>query len=190
MKSKLITTTLLTLSALAALPASAQSIKPGLWQVTSTTPTGNVGNTRITPEHMALAKDLLASMPAEQRKQMESAMANAGAGDMQLTDNGVTLKQCISKEQAADYSSLIIREGNCTVQRTPAVAGVAKFDMRCTNPQATGNGTVRFQGDTGYALDMTTTANINGQSMTNKISATGKWLGADCGSIKPVARAK
>lgn len=190
MNTRLIVTTLSTLATLAVLPATAQSIKPGLWEVTSGAPVGSVGNTRITPGHMALAKDLLAAMPAEQRRQVESAMANAGAGDMQLTDNGVTLKQCISKEQAADYSSLIIREGNCTVQRTPLVAGAAKFNMSCTNPAANGSGTIRFQGDTGYALDMTMTTNINGQNMTNKMDATGKWLAADCGNIKPMARAR
>lgn len=190
MKSKSIATTLLPLATLAALPASAQSVKPGLWEIKSGAPLNAAGQARVTPQQMALAKDLLAAMPAAQRQQMEAAMAQAGAGDVQLTDSGVTLKQCISKEQAADYSSLIIREGNCTVQRTPAVAGVAKFTMSCTNPAANGSGTIRFQGDTSYALDMTMTTNINGQNMTNKMDATGKWLAADCGNIKPMARGR
>lgn len=190
MKTKPFATTLLTLAALAALPASAQSIKPGLWEATSSGSAAGPGNTRITSQQMAQAKELLAALPAAQRQQMEAAMAQAGAGDLKFTDDGVNLKHCISKEQAADYSNLIIKDGNCTVQRTPAVAGVANFTMSCTKPPATGSGTVRFQGDTGYALDMTTTATINGQSHTSKMSTTGKWLGADCGNIKPMARAK
>lgn len=190
MNIKPIAITVLTLATLAALPASAQSIKPGLWEVKSSAPLTADGKPRVTPEQMALAKDLLAAMPPAQRQQMEAAMAQAGAGDVQLTGDGMSLKQCITKEQAADYSSLIVREGNCTVQRSPLVAGTAKFTMSCTNPAASGSGTVRFQGDTAYALDMTATTNVNGQNLTNRVAATGKWLGADCGAIKPVARAK
>lgn len=190
MKNKPIATTLLSLAVLATVPAAAQSIKPGLWDINSSGPVGSTGNARFTPQQIAIAKDLLAAMPDAQRQQMEAAMAQAGAGDVKLTDNGVSLKQCISKEQAADYSNLIIREGSCTVQRTPVVAGVSNFTMSCTNPAASGSGSVRFQGDSAYTLDMTTTTNINGQALTNKLAATGKWLGADCGGIKPAARAR
>ena len=188
MKTKLIATSLLTLAALAALPASAQSIKPGLWEATSSSPASGAG--KPSAGQIARIKEQMAALPAEQRRQMEAAMAQAGVADMQITDAGVTIRHCLSKEQAADYSNLIIRDGSCTTVRSPTVAGVAKFNMTCTAPPATGSGTVTFQGDTGYALDMTMTTNAGGKSHTTNMSGTGKWLGADCGNVKPIARGK
>lgn len=188
MKTKLIATSLLTLATLAALPASAQSIKPGLWEVKSNGSTSGAGHNKAMAEQMARMKEQMAAMPAAQRQQIEAAMAKAGAADFQLTDDGVIMKHCLSKEQAADYSNLIVRDGSCTAVRSPAVAGISTFTMTCTKPQATGSGTVKFQGDTGYTLDMTMTTSVGGQSHTSKTSTTGKWLAASCGNVKPIVR--
>lgn len=189
MKNKLIATTLLALAAAGVLPASAQSVKPGLWEV-KMSGQGATGNNKAMAEQMARMKEQLAKMPAAQRQQMEAALAAHSANDIRFTDDGIAMKHCLTKDQAADYSKLIMRQGDCTFQRTPTVAGVSKFSMSCTTPPTTGSGTVRFQGDTAYTLDMTTTTTIEGQSHTSQVGSTGKWLGANCGSIKPLEHGK
>jgi len=188
-KTKLIATTLLTLAAAVALPASAQALKPGLWEV-KMSGQGDTGNNKAMAEQMARMKEQLAKMPAAQRQQMEAALAAHSANDIRFTDDGIAMKHCLTKDQAADYSKLIMRQGDCTVQRTPTVAGVSKFSMTCTTPPTTGSGTVRFQGDTAYTLDMTTTMKIEGQGHTNQVASSGKWLGANCGNIKPLDQGK
>lgn len=186
MKTNPITTTLAALCMLAALPASAQSVRPGLWEVTMSGQ-GNAGNNKAMAEQIARMKEHIANMPAAQRQQIEAAIAAHSSHDIRFTDDGVAMKHCITRDQATDYSKLVMQQGDCTVQRTPAVGGVSRFDLTCTAPPVTGSGTIRFQGETAYTLDMTTTTRIDGQSHTNRVGSTGKWVGANCGSVKPLA---
>ena len=60
-----------------------------------------------------------------------------------------------------------------------------KFSFSCTNPPSSGEGEVTFVGSSSYnsRLDMKTV--VNGKPETLKMDSTGKWLGTDCGSVKP-----
>ena len=190
MKTKLIATTVLTLAgALAALSAgsaSAQSVRPGLWEIRTSGPGG--ANGKAMAEHMARMKKEIAAMPAQQRKAVEAAMAAQDANDVRFTDDGMSMKHCMTREEAS-LDKLLVRQGSCTTQRSPMIGGVVKMNTSCTTPPMTGNGMVRFQGDTGYSMEMTMTTRVQGQTHTSKVNSTGKWLGSDCGKIKPAAAA-
>ena len=70
--------------------ASAQQIKPGLWENTS-----QMGGAMGAP--MAQMQQQMASMPPAQRKQMEAMLAQQG---IRMDAQGVTSKVCITKEMA------------------------------------------------------------------------------------------
>lgn len=182
MKTRLIAATLVMVAAAAGNQAAAQALKPGLWDIRQSAPNGSG---QAMAEQMARIRKDIAAMPAEQRKQMESLMAATDNNQVQFTDKGMSLKACVTADDAARLENLVVKDGNCTMQRSPLVAGQIKMNISCTSPPSTGNGTIRFQGDTGYEMDVTMTSKVQGQTRTNKMSSTGKWLGSDCGKVKP-----
>jgi hypothetical protein len=187
MKAKLVAAPMLALATFAVTPSSAQTLKPGLWEI-KTAGHGGAGSGKAMSEQMARMKNQIAAMPAEQRKQFEAAIQASEANDVRFTDEGMTMKHCIGKNDAVEFHELVTRDGNCTSQRSPMVGGVVKLDISCTTPPASGTGTIRFQGDTGYAMEMTMTAKFSGGRHTSKLGASGKWLDADCGKVKPAVR--
>jgi hypothetical protein len=47
-----------------------------------------------------------------------------------------------------------------------------------------------FSGDTAYTMKMNTTTTVKGKPEKMTMDASGKWLSADCGAIKPIALPK
>ncbi len=76
--------------------------------------------------------------------------------------------------------------GNCTHTRSPIVGGSMKFSFVCTNPESSGQGTATFVSDTAYKMNVDVTSKVQGQTHQNSMSSSAKWLGGDCGNIKPV----
>lgn len=171
-------------SATIALPASAQSMKPGLWEI----------NNKITSQNSRLAQQMrqmqqqIASMPPEQRKMMEQMMAkNAGVNLPTMTDDGMRVKMCMSKEMVAQNQLPVQQEGNCKHQRMPLVGNSMKVSFVCTNPESSGEGNVQFLSDSAYTMTMNMTATVEGKKEVTSMQAKGKWIGANCGDIKPIA---
>ncbi len=85
--------TALTLLSLAtALPASAQSMRPGLWEITNQMSSGD----NKMQEQMAMVQKQMASMPPDQRKMMEEMMAKHGASMPVMDKDGMHIKACVT----------------------------------------------------------------------------------------------
>lgn len=165
-----------------ALPSFAQNMKPGLWEITNKVD----GNNGQLGAAMADMQKQMASMPPDQRKAMEQMMAKHG---VQVGSNGaMRAKMCLTPEMARKNELMIQQEGDCTHNRSPAVGGKMKFSFACKNPRTSGEGEVAFSGDTSYQMKMRMVSGPKNESMT--MDAAGKWLGADCGNIKPMAMPK
>lgn len=182
MPFRLTAAALVVTSAIIALPACAQNMKPGLWEI----------NNKIGAENSALAQQMaqaqkeMAAMPAEQRKMMEEMMAKHGTAMPTMKDGGMVMKVCMSKEMVAQGEIPVQQQGNCTHTRTPVVGGAMKMSFTCTKPDSSGEGEIRFKGDTGYHMKMSMTHTVKGKQEKMGMDATGTWLGADCGKIKPM----
>lgn len=182
MKITVIAATLLSLSSLAATPAGAQTVRPGLWEMQSSL---GKGYGKSLAGVVANNKKMMADMPAEARKELEAIEAE-NAGQVRYTDDHVITKSCLTKEQAARVDRMWTGKGNnCKEQHSPLVGGVMKISFSCTNPASTGSGTLRFRGDTGFDMEMSATTTMKGQPFVTKATASGKWLGANCGKIAP-----
>lgn len=170
------------LLALAAAGAAAQNIKPGLWEITS-----RMGGNAEMDKAMAQVQQQMAAMPPEQRKMMQDMLAKQGMSVAPGAGGAMVSKVCLTKDMVQRNQLPVQDKGNCA--STVSNASAAGMDMRftCTDPAASGQGRVNFRGDSAYDMKMTMNTTHQGKPMTSTLDATGKWLGADCGAIKPMA---
>lgn len=172
----------LAVTCFAALPCGAQSMKPGLWEINNKMSSGN-GQLE---QAMAEMHKQMAAMPAAERKTMEEMMARQGVNVSGAAGGAMLVKMCVTPRMAAQNMVPMQQQGDCTQHRSALAGNAMKMSFTCTKPPSRGEGQIAFTGDTGYSMKMTVTAGAAGRGETMQIDATGKWLGADCGAIKPI----
>lgn len=176
------TRSLLAAAVLAALSlsAAAQSLKPGLWEVTNKTS----GNPQM-EQAMAEMQKQLASMPPAQRKQMEEAMAKQGM-KMTAGAGGMAMQICMTKEMAEGTPVQMDPKSDCKVTSQSRSGNTTKMAYACSNPPSSGEGTFTSNGPEAYTSRMVTKTTHQGKAETLTMEGSGKWLKADCGNIKPM----
>jgi hypothetical protein len=166
--------------------AGAQSMKPGLWEITNRMQTGS-GQME---QQMAQAQKEMANMPPEQRKMMEDMMKQRG---MKIGGpggaGGMTMRVCMSKEMA-ERKQMPTQRGDCKTTQQSMSGNTMKMAFTCTNPPSSGEGQVTFVSGESYNMKMMVNTQVQGRPETMNMDASGKWLGADCGDIKPMAMPK
>lgn len=167
------------LMALLSSVAHAQSTKPGLWEINQ-----KVGGNAEMDKAMAEMQQQLASMPPAQRKQMEQMMAAQGVKLGQ--GGGMSVQVCVTPEMAAQQEVPVQKEGDCTTKVQSRSGNTMKVAFSCKNPPSSGEGTYVFRGDTGYDMKMLVKTTEGGKPVTTTMEGTGRWLGADCGKVKPI----
>ena len=170
--------------AAAALPAAAQSLKPGLWEITNKMQSGS-GQMEAAMSEM---QKQMASMSPEQRKMMEQQMAKSGvkmgaAGPA----GGMTVKVCMTKEMA-ERNDVPAQQGDCKNTNQSRSGNTMKMAFTCTNPPSSGEGQVTFGSPESYAMKMAISTQVQGKPEKVNMEGAGKWLGAECGSVKPLAQ--
>jgi hypothetical protein len=170
---------LLLCAGLATGSALAQTIKPGLWEFTQAS--------QLPPERqaqMAKAQKAMENMSPEQRKMMEGLMGQHGVS-VGLSGGVVTVKACITKEQAERNLATVGQQGKCT-QDSQRTGNVIKTHFVCSESATEGDSTVTLKGDSAFSNQLRITRQANGKPETTTIAGEGRWLGADCGSIAPM----
>ena len=163
--------------AMVALSTTAQTTRPGLWEVNS-----KLGGSPEIDQAMAKMQQQLASMPPEQRKMMEDMMAKKGVGMVPAAGGGMAARVCITKEMAERHQMPMQQRGSCVTNVSEKTSSSMKMNFTCTNPPSTGEGQFTFSGDSAYAMKMKVNSTVQGKPHTTTIDGTGKWLGADCGN--------
>jgi len=166
--------------------AHAQTTKPGLWEMTNKMQSSSGEMEKA----MANMEKQMASMPPEQRKQMQDMMAKQGMSMTPGAGGGMSMKMCITKEMAERNELPQQQQGDCKTTRSPASGNTVKFSYTCAQPPSSGEGVMTFSGDTAYTMKMNVTSNVKGKPEKMTMDASGKWLSADCGAIKPIAPPK
>ena len=181
--SRLIVSTaaLALLAGMAGGASAQQKMRPGLWEhsVNMKSQSGQM------EAAMAEMQKSLASMPPEQRKQMEQMMAQQGVG---MGPKGQTVKVCITKEQA-DLDNVPQQEG-CTQKVQRVDASTMKVAFACKGgqgqPPSSGEGTISMQGPTAYTGQFRFKTQNQGKPEQIDMAQSGKWLSENCGAIKPM----
>jgi hypothetical protein len=166
--------------------AAAQTTKPGLWEITNKMQSSSGEMEKA----MASMEKQLASMSPEQRKQMQDMMAKQGMSMGAGTGGGMSMKMCITKEMAERNEMPQQQQGDCKTTQSPRSGNTMKVSYVCTQPPSSGEGVMTFNGDTAYTMKMNTTTTVKGKPEKMTMDASGKWLSADCGAIKPIAPPK
>lgn len=169
----------LALTTLATPWARAQTQAPGLWEHRFAMKSQD-GQMEAA---MAQMQKELASMPPEQRKQMDAMMAGRG---VKMGPQGTTTKFCLSKEQAARAAEPHMGS-DCTRQDVIRSGNTVKYRFECSKPQPMkGEGEMTFVSDKAYRGTSTITSQAPGQTRPMSMEMSGQWLSADCGDIRPM----
>jgi hypothetical protein len=176
---------LLAVAGFAALPAAAQNMKPGLWEITNKMGGSGDSGAKMNAAMEQMQKQM-ASMSPEQRKQMEKMMAQQGV-NMQpgAPGGGMSTRICITKEMAARNEAPAQNQGDCKRESMQKSGNTTKFKFVCSNPPSTGEGEVTVNNPESYTMKMKMTGGRQQGTMT--MDAQGKFLSNDCGSVKPIA---
>lgn len=162
-----------------AVAAGAQTIKPGLWEISSKMAGGSVDMNMAMRE----AQKSIESMPPAQRKKMEEMMAKQGVS-MGKPGGGFSAKVCMTQEMI-DRNQVARQEGNCKQTSSQRSGNTLNFSVVCTDPPSTGEGQVIFNGSEAFTTKMAIHTTRQGKPETMKLESSGKFLSPDCGSIKP-----
>jgi Protein of unknown function (DUF3617) len=157
----------------AALAGQKINVKTGLWEMTMKMAMS--GMPAIPPE--ALAK-----MPPEQRARIEAMTNGSGGGTTHTSQSCVTEKDL---ERGIDPQT--DKQQNCKVVSSTVTSSSMEMHMACDGPQVKGTGVMKMavsnreqvEGD--MKMDMVS----NGRPINMTTHISGKWLSADCGSVKP-----
>ena len=161
-----------------AVGVSAQTMKPGLWEMTSSLQNGGKDLTAA----MERMQKQMASMPPEQRKMMQDMMAKQGVQMSASGVGGMSIKMCLTQEMVDRHEIAPKQHGNCTQTTSPRVGGTMKYSFKCTEPVSSGEGEVTFSSPEAYSMKMKVVSAERNMDM----QSSGKWLGANCGDIKPI----
>jgi hypothetical protein len=168
--------------ACAASPASAQNMKPGLWELSSKvgSPDGQMN------AMMAEMQKQLASMSPEQRKSMQAMMERNGVQMNVGAGGALTTRMCMTKEMI-QRKEFPVQEGDCKQKVTPVSGNTMKIVFNCTRPAASGEGEMTLDSDTSYRARMHVKGTNGDKQQVVDMDVAGKWLGADCGNLRPMS---
>ena len=162
--------------AVAAPCAPAQTTPPmktGLWQIhVDSDMDGKKG-----PD----MSERMKNMGPEARQKMEAAMKEHGmdSGDMSRR------KVCYTRAML-DRGRWAEQQGVCKTDYSTRSASSWKWHSSCKQIGYEGDGEATFSDSENYVVKSTGTIAHGAKSQTTQMTITAKWLGSDCGDIKPI----
>jgi hypothetical protein len=161
--------------------ASAQTLKPGLWQVANRMQGGSIDMERATQQ----MEQQMRTMKPEQRKMMEEMLAKqgikTGPGGLGLA----SVQMCMTKEMV-ERNEVPAQQGDCRTTQHRRSGNTVRIAYTCTKPPSSGEGTLIIHSPEAYTMKMAITRKGAAKAETVHMDASGKWLKADCGNVKPI----
>ena len=165
--------------------ATAQTLKPGLWEISNKMQSGS-GQLE---KGMAEMQKQMAAMPPEQRKMMQDMMAKQGVALGAGGAGNIVAKICMTKDMI-ERNELPSQQGDCKSSTSPRVGNTMKMSFVCTQPPSSGEGQVTIVSPESYTTKMAIKSTVQGKPETMTMDGSGKWLSSDCGAVKPIAMPK
>jgi hypothetical protein len=154
-------------------------IKAGLWQTTIS----GTNTVTLPPDQEAR----IAALPPAQ----QAMIRNMSSGTKPTTS---TTKSCAAQQTSLNEIMSQAQQSNtkCSFTNQTQTASGTSFDVSCVSPQGTASGHAQFQmADTEHvtgSIHLTadaTSPNSGSMHMTIDNTVTSKYLGTDCGTVKP-----
>lgn len=163
--------------ALAPTVATAQTppIKPGLWEVRSDRKLDGQAAPAPAPA------DAMKNLPPEVRAKIEAQMKANGVA---MGNNGAN-RICLDKS-SLDAGRWQSRATTCKTDYSTRTASSWKWHSTCTQPESASDGEAVFTNAENYTVSTTSTHSFRGAPRTMQMTIRAKWLGSDCGDLRPV----
>jgi len=174
MHKSLFVFSLITLLLAPAAQSAETSMRPGLWEVTT-------------------SSDLLWFVPQIPPDQMEGLkdLAKEYGLDMPKIENGSAVSNtCITPEMANQKNppGLYQSQMGCAAKNATHVGNRYRLDFECTGEQLKGSGSAegtfvsleKFTGKTSF------NGFVQGNPVNEKADISGKWLSSSCGNVQPL----
>jgi hypothetical protein len=154
-------------------------VKPGLWEARMSAVDAD-GRPVPLPEQAALS-----NMPPEMKAKMAEAMKARG---LSMPDANGATRVCLTKElfESGDWQQIAAQAG-CTTTYSTQTKTNWKWHSTCTSLKSESDGEAVFNSAESYKVKLTTTTAMMGKPNTSTRIIDSKWLGADCGDVKPLA---
>ena len=137
------------------------------------------GHEMTPPEQAALAR-----LSPEAKARMADAMKARGVS---MPDANGATKVCLTKAMFESGAwQQAAADSGCTTNYSTLSATTWKWHSSCTALKSESDGETVFNSAESYRTKVTTTATVRGKTSTSTRVVQGKWLGADCGDIKPL----
>ncbi len=164
---------------------AANHLKAGLWE--TSTQKMEVDGKDMLPQMAAAQKqmrDAIAKMPPEQRKQMDALLAGQSEDPMKQ-------RMCVSAAMAQNDQPMLPkpRDAECSKPKMDRKGDRTAFDFSCKQADGstmTGKGEIVNTGDLISTVINTSSVAKGGAKRTMTAITQMKFLGTDCGPIKPL----
>lgn len=159
------------------------NIRPGLWEVTSTSESN--GAPPISAEQKAQMDAAMARMSPEMRAKIEASRKRQAEPHVS--------KSCVTKEELdkpMDFGEKV--EDNCTRNVIKSTSTVQEVHVDCTMGARKSSATIHIEAPTPIAWTGTMDVTVANAGLDIKVTnnLSGKWLGPDCGDVKPRSQKK
>ena len=162
--------TIVVIAGFSATVSAAGTTRPGLWE-------------------MAMKSDQMRQMPNMPPEQLEQ-MRKMGIEMPTMRDGALVQRVCITPEMATrNQTPDMGREpGECKLKSHDRSGNTYRADIVCDGANLKGSGTIKgtMSGDTGFSSTYDFKGTSRGQPVTQHHETRGKWLGADCGNVRPL----
>ena len=160
-------------SATAAIAQNAPPLKPGLWQMHQELQGEDA-------QRMAEMQQQMKNMPPEMRQQMQAHMKQSG---IDMSAGNGDIRMCMTREsmEKNDWQG---QQGSCKTDVLNRSATSWKWKSVCTQPPSEIEGEAQFKNDESYTVK--TVMKSSASPEPRRMTINGKWLGANCGDLKPL----
>lgn len=157
-----------------AVSAPEHAIKPGLWEVTTTS------------NLLSLASQI----PPDQMENI-NAMAKEYGFEMPPIENGAAkTNACMTQEMANQkiLPSALQTQAGCTIKNITQNGNAYRMDYVCKNQQLDGSGVAEgtFTNTENFTGKTVFNGTVQGSPITEQANVSGKWVAASCGNVKPL----
>ncbi len=157
----------------AAQAQTAPPIKPGLWQIHSEREV----NGQKTPD----ASERMKNMSPEKRAQIEALMKQHG-----VAAGAAGMGQVCYTRETLERSPWADQQTDCKVSFSSRSATSWKWHTTCPGSGYGADGEAAFLDPENYTVKSTSVSKIGDKVRNSRTTITAKWLGSDCGGLKPL----
>lgn len=156
--------------------AAAQTppIKPGLWEFRTDRTVGG--------QQMPDMAERMKSMPEEQRKRAEAMMKRHG-----VDARGGAMRICMTREMLDQGHWRDGGNMKCKTDVNRGSGDTWKWHSVCTQPPVTSDGEAVFHDPENYTVSIRSTVTVQGRPHESTMVSKARWIGADCGDVKPIS---